>query len=446
MAKTFVIIDDSEESQLRLIEAIQGQKEPADSVVAISAEGAGGERTELSKSKLIAYRPVETRDDLLKTLTSIAGDMIILLDIDLPRMQKFEDFTGLNAHASRDYASYLADESRRVAILIHSKDYRADRVRDAIRAACSSEEQKGSVDHSDVGLDASADSVQNTANGIVMHAIALYERSPLHRLWRHSMSPIEWFVDTNESRAQKGIMLHGPEAAWKRRVLELEKAVASQTKDGLYESTLNAALGFSLPAAWFDDQAAFTNVHQNLKRLCGATYQGCGGSKNLSVGAVFLVAMMAHYTERQDLGQFAAIKWSDLTGSFAPFLWRQAEDEAIETATSLFRFFVCMFRAERKLVDGELVESRVKEIVWEPDGKGFVIMFNWSSGSVFHDKMRDGYGPFMARPLPLKVKARISSATDWLMRLLACMNLQEDGFGHPGRIYMRENALYVNAR
>jgi len=443
MAKTFVIIDDSEESHLRLIQAIDGQKEPDDSVVAISAEGAGGTRTELSKH--VGYRPVETRQEIFGTLSSITGDMIILLDVDMPRIQRVEDFSGPNAVASREYAARIADTNRRVVILIHSKDERADRVRNAIRAACTNEEQRASIDHSAVGLDAEDGGVQRTANDIVRLALALYERSPLHRLWRHSLNPVPWFVDTELTRAQNGAMLHGPEAAWKRRVLELEKTVASRTEDGLYESTVKAALGFSLPATWWDGQEAFTNLHQNLKHICGATYQGCGGSKNLSVGAVFLVAMMAHYAERQHLGPFAAAKWDDLTSSVAPFLWRQTEDEAVETATSLFRFFTCIFRAERKAVKGEWSEeSRVTEAVWERDGKGFIIMFNWSGSSVFHSKMLDSYSPFIDRPLP--AKTRTSSATEWLMRLLACMNLQEDGFGHPGRIYMNGNALYVNAR
>jgi hypothetical protein len=426
MAKTFVIIDDVEQDHLYLIEAIDKRKDDADSVLPISVETAGGERTQLAAHP--RYKVAKTGEQLFDALACVQGDMIILLDVNLGvGVQEFSHFD--DPEFAEKYASFVKDSTRRTVILIHSKDHRSDRVSDRLRNQCVHEDQKERIDYDKYGgLDSASEVVRQTADSIVQDAIALYEQNGLRRLWQQSMQDPVWFMHKSD-----GPMQHYPDHAWQWNGNDQQK----------YQSTVNGAFGFELPVSWFHEKSEFSVFHENLKRLCGLDYEGCSGHKhNLSVGAVFLIAMMAHASATRNLGPFAKANWSELVNSVTPWLVRQSEEMARETATCLFKFFTCICNPEQR--SGLSETSKLTDVQWDGHGISFKLIFNWKvePDHPLHAEIMRTYSPFQQWALPHYV----SNATTALMRLLACMNIQTNGFGHPGHIYMKGHALHVGTQ
>ena len=434
MAKTFVIIDDTGESHLALTRAIDARKESSDKVVSIWPTHSG--------PVSVAHQSLEVSsfENMLQALGGITGDKIVFLDVKFPPVHEMSDFQAGSPVAS-GYAALTSEAGPRVVMLTHSKESQPDKVREGIRAACTTDGQRRCLEYSrSGGLDARFGDRDVAAAQIVDEALALYAGNALERLWRHSMVDYSWFGEPEEGRA----LLHAPEDAWNRR----NTALCASQKTELYDSVVSEAFGVPLPSEWFSTQNAFTNFHQNLKTLCGAHYRGLieDGRYNLSVGAVFLIAGMAYHSVRSDrgLGPFGSTGWQNATNSTAPFLLLQPREIAQETALAFFHLFERMFARERKIVDGQYTEwSEVNATEWDEgqSGRNFTVWFNWSGAKAFERPILRRFNPLDEWTVPARNRA--ATTTDWLIRLFSCINVQSDGFGHPGRIYMTGDALHV---
>jgi hypothetical protein len=141
------------------------------------------------------------------------------------------------------------------------------------------------------------------------------------------------------------------------------------------------------PDEWWTDLGSVTVLHENLKGLCGMTF--CEGTRNLTVGATWLLAGAAWHTLARLRGEsFSAGAnpfcdgdpgfWARRPHSKRKVLPMQTPEHGKQCIRDLFAFFrqAFVFRSKSgtSAKDGK---SSVCGASLEPPGSALQIIFNW---------------------------------------------------------------------
>ncbi|MGG6242153.1 hypothetical protein ACQ4N7_26350 [Nodosilinea sp. AN01ver1] len=260
---------------------------------------------------------------------------------------------------------------------------------------------------------------------------------PLEITWAKS---IGWFDD-----AQADLVKHDFSQV-------KEYFISGSPKADQYRKAVEDALDVKFPDAWWQDTASIRNIHESLKHLCGEVFCGSTnkkGRRNISVGAAYLIALMAHqriYGNIDTLAKDPSL-WQEVprvTGAVFPL---QDKPEAKLSAISLYEFFYHIFKPRE---DPSNI-SQVKTAYFEQDGVALKIQLKWKAtekalnrpqnlvqqlAERFDSEQIDVPDPDSYNGLPRNTKDAIS-------RLWRNMMFNDDGFMSPGVIYMHKDEVII---
>jgi hypothetical protein len=250
----------------------------------------------------------------------------------------------------------------------------------------------------------------------------------LDDIWNNTA---EWFKDDDIRDNKKPTICH----------YFLPKMFENEEIKESYKNSIKGALGLELPSEWFKDKNSFNNLHESLKTICGSYY--CGTPKkeskyNLTMGGVYLIAILAmrdagkYYdlTKKSQRSTFQLKNYPEFNSKFLPL---QSENDAKNTAKSLYAVFLNSFRKEGKHGDMGL-----KELAILNNGKKLKFTFEWSA------TQEDGLAKKIeGMQLNHKPGEKSATLTGAIQSLLVNMNRSSIGFGSPGTIWMENKYLYI---
>jgi hypothetical protein len=381
----------------------------------------------------------EVQDELQREV-SLAEHSITLLDIDLgTRVGRWDSGT------AEFLAKNLQRDGRTDVLLIYSTDIQPANLGGKIKAAFTDSQFAHRVEASNTDV-----SSEDAPSALVRAARELWvrnHRTSLERLWELSgqrlrsdgVIELAWFNEEEPHSGQRSsVVLHEPS----------DEELTSKA----YQEAVAAALGWDLPESWVcahghPNITSLRCLHLHLKHLCGAGYYGTGGTKyNLNVGSVLVIAMMAYHRSHRTIEPFLEVlpSWDMFPELARPFLGKQSSQEARLTALSLFDLFKELSKSEpRRSASGAASQLSFCEI--QGGGAAFSLIFNWAGSGLYRslsDLLRpvDGGAETGAHLKWPRDRSNTVCALRWVLHYLS---LQEDGFSHPGHLYMIEETLRV---
>jgi len=199
-----------------------------------------------------------------------------------------------------------------------------------------------------------------------------------------------------------------------------------------------------LPGSLWSDDKSVGVLHQTLKSMCVVDY--LAGSKNLNVGAVWLIAAMAHHELPFPVNPFCpdqAGLWIENPQSQQNFLPIQDVEAAMGCALHLFDFFHKAFADDKSGV-GKLYPAVVAANFLDGGGE-FEIELKWPKNSLA-PKLRDDLLIPLDHPrltIPSFFNGQSTHTRDPLAAFLLMSNICVRGFGMTGSLRMREDKLQV---
>jgi hypothetical protein len=215
-----------------------------------------------------------------------------------------------------------------------------------------------------------------------------------------------------------------------------------QKKSIEYIEKLQNALGITLPNTWWQSKDSIANIHESLKYLCGV-HSCCGhedGTKPISVGAAYLVSLIAHQEVWQNVDPFfrKVNSWENLTKTVNPIFPRQNQTFAQESAIALYDLFIRLFEPK------DTEQSQVNTVQFDRNGNVLQIQFGWKSNNLpvkIADRIsRDNAEQDVIR---VAIPSAPNNTTDAVIRLWKSTLISQHGFMSPGVIYMKEDILTI---
>jgi len=275
---------------------------------------------------------------------------------------------------------------------------------------------------------------------------------PLQKLWDETKG---WLVDNNtEDKNTPLVRLHEASVVAEKFIkLSTEKHLAED-----YKQTIQTKLGFTFPeseswSVWTKPSVAF--LHESLKCLCGDTFLGRSkdkGSYHISTGAAYLIALMAYSAnEGKDFNPFivkqnneeVCLDLKEFPKVTLPLFPSQNWKDARNSAMALYDLFDMMFKS-----NVQLQGSPVEKVEFSDQGKIFKIYLNWSATTKV-----DGREDSLAEAVRLKISQQtviipvsVGQTREAVLRLWRCMLINQDGFGSPGTVFIknyRENQSVI---
>jgi hypothetical protein len=169
-----------------------------------------------------------------------------------------------------------------------------------------------------------------------------------------------------------------------------------------------------------------------VKGLCGDSYCGEGGKNNLTMGSVFLIALLALRDTDADYRELANnVGPSNLLDADAKFLEIQSYDVARHTAKSLYFFFKMVFKDSPK---HKSLKSHPYNLTWDGGPELIELTFDLHWGARGDDSLAGKVSEqlFELRPIhPGRSPRNTTESLEWLWSGLL---RSSRGFGHPGSI------------
>ncbi len=264
---------------------------------------------------------------------------------------------------------------------------------------------------------------------------------PLCRLWRYSE---RWFS------SDKVLVKHN--------FSEVSKFLYDNTdNDSIflaseYKRKISIALGVNLPDIWWNNEESANNIHESLKCLCGDFFCGQSDSsakRNLSVGAAYLIALMAYQKVYNNVNLFAndAEAWVEAKQATIPIFAIQDKATARASAIALYDFFICMLtpRNEENYRQNKSGKSQVKSVYFYASGKTLKFQLSWDARHPSSDRQE-----CLAQTIStifkqetIAISRSAENTRSAILRLWHQMAISESGFMGPGVIYMEADTLIV---
>lgn len=205
--------------------------------------------------------------------------------------------------------------------------------------------------------------------------------------------------------------------------------------------------GIDLPTSWWENQDSAKNIHESLKHLCGAEF--CGqvdnGKYSLSVGAAYLIALVAHQKAWGNIEPLTKSiqSWKDYEKAASERLFPlQDRSAAKESAKALYDLFWRIFEKR-----GTTDQSQVKEALFDEKGQKLSIQFEWNAReqSTDRDQSLADMVSQKVDTLNISIPQLAKNTTDAVLRLWKSMLRSKWGFMITGAIYMKEDILVIRS-
>jgi hypothetical protein len=212
-----------------------------------------------------------------------------------------------------------------------------------------------------------------------------------------------------------------------------------------YRQNVEGALEFALPESWWQDQETVISLHNALKCLCGAYF--CGqmeqgnGRRNVSVGAAFLIALIAHHEIYGHIHPFAdPHMWHECSQTDSPVFSLQRREIAQLSAKALYDFFRCIFMPRDQSIAQfkEQGASQLNHVFFVNSGKKLKIQLGWRADQDLAGMVQE---IFTGNNVLLPRSA--SNTRDAIARLWSYMAMSEEGFMSPGTVYMQRDEVII---
>ncbi len=281
-----------------------------------------------------------------------------------------------------------------------------------------------------------------TKNGGVPDSIYSYSSSieiTLKQLWN---STANWF---SASDVKKDFILEHESQKIAKHFQESQTNADIKYEVDKYKEEIQKALGFTFPEHWWNENSV-KNLHESLKHLCGSYFLGQDNpkrSRHISVGAAYLLALMAHRLAWKDMDiQFLTqrVDWQDLSAAKSPLFHRQDVDTAQSSAIALCQLFFHLFQ-QRDSAE----TSMVSKAFFQYKGTALNIVFKWPA---------DEPAPRETESLAKKVSALakniytpkpVGNTREAIISLWMNLLISDKGFFSPSSIYMEEDTLRLVA-
>lgn len=264
-----------------------------------------------------------------------------------------------------------------------------------------------------------------------------FEATALEKIWRES---IGWFNDSNSD-----IVVHN--------FAQIEQySKDNPQKFDRYKQAIENALGFCLPAAWWQNLETIKNIYESLKCLCGDVFCGNSnqpGCRNISVGAAYLVALRAHYDLFGSIDSLANDPdfWKQADHITAAVFPLQGTKRARASAIALYNFFYRIFEPR----NGGSKVSQVENAFLEQKGEILKIVLKWSASEKAADRPKslaqqldeqfDSYE--IEIPGSSKAGEIVSNTKNAISDLWRTMMFNRNGFLSPGVVYMNNDEIII---
>lgn len=223
-----------------------------------------------------------------------------------------------------------------------------------------------------------------------------------------------------------------------------EAETPTKTQIAAYRASIQDALGIpEIPDAWLKS-GSLQNLHEAFKHLCGA--YSCGQAdpqrtsrQNISTGAAYLVALMAHHRACNSGNPFLDGKdevWSSFKQAKASLFPIQDESTAKASAKALYDFFLHLFQPKS-------AAASVKKVSLHEEGRAFKVQLTWDMGKSDPER---SLVQLLKRSIgdgAIRVPKTASNTREASSRLIAQMAVNQNGLGSPGTIYMDGDELTI---
>ncbi|WP_392534738.1 hypothetical protein [Nostoc sp. C117] len=269
------------------------------------------------------------------------------------------------------------------------------------------------------------------------------DEHPLCRLWRYSD---RWFSSDSDT------------VLVKHNFSEVSKFLFNKTdSDSIFLATeykrkIEIALDVKLPDVWWENEETANNIHESLKCLCGDFFCGQSdknGKRHLSVGAAYLIALMAHQKVYKNVDVFVEdVKpWVKCSQATSPIFAKQDKATARASAIALYDVFISMFnpRSEDNSRQNTSGRSQVKSVYFYESGKTLKIQLSWDAQHPSLDRQES-----LAQTISKIFKQETIAIPKFpqntisaILRLWRQMAISESGFMSPGVINIEGDTLII---
>ncbi|BCL35035.1 hypothetical protein [Nostoc sp. MS1] len=275
-----------------------------------------------------------------------------------------------------------------------------------------------------------------------LHWLDIYEH-PLSRLWRYSS---RWFLNDETTTLIK------------HNFVEVRKFLFNSENDrdvyqaDQYKIKIAHALQVEIPNNWWENETSAHNIHESLKCLAGAFFCGQTSNnarRNLSVGAAYLIALMAHQKVYRNTEVFMndADTWINCSQASSPIFALQDKETARKSAIALYDLFICLFtpRRQNDYQECSLKKSLVRSVCFYEAGRVLKIQLNWNAQNQSSDRQES-----LAQSIKtilnqdnINTYEVAQNTRTAVLNLLLNMAISETGFMSPGVIYMEADTLVI---
>ncbi|QLE57459.1 hypothetical protein [Nostoc sp. TCL26-01] len=272
------------------------------------------------------------------------------------------------------------------------------------------------------------------------------EEHPLSQLWRYSD---RWFLNDERTTLVKHDFAEVRKFLFKA---ENDDDESSDYQAKEYKRKIGQALQLNIPNVWWEIEESANNIHESLKCLAGAFFCGqtnINAKRNISVGAAYLIALMAHQKVYGNIDVFTqdADAWSHCSQTSSPVFALQDQETARKSAIALYDLFFCLFtpRKQNDYQEHSSGNSLVRNVCFYKAGKVLRIQLNWNAQKPSSDR---------SESLAQSIKGILNQPTidtyqfaqntrNAFCNLLRQIAISESGFMGPGTIYMEADTLVI---
>lgn len=215
-----------------------------------------------------------------------------------------------------------------------------------------------------------------------------------------------------------------------------------------YQEKIQQALGFTFPEHWWNEESVIY-LHQSLKHLCGSHFLGQDNfrrSRHISVGAAYLLALMAHRLAWPNMDiEFLTqnVDWRNLSAAQSPLFHRQDVDTAQSSAIALCQLFFHLFQQRVSTETSET--SQVSEVFFEQKGRVLKIVFKWNASEPAEGETESLAKKVSALAKNIYTPKPVGNTREAIISLWMNLLISDKGFLSPCSIYMQDKTLNLVA-
>ncbi len=267
------------------------------------------------------------------------------------------------------------------------------------------------------------------------------DEHPLSRLWSYSD---RWFLSDDMT-----ILVKHNFSEMKKVLFEpKDENHVFQAKE--YKKKINNALQINLPDIWWENETSAYSIHESLKCLTGAFF--CGqtnnsAKRNLSVGAAYLIALMAHQKIYGNVDVFIndSEAWIQCSQASNPIFALQDQETARDSALAIYDLFICLFTLRNENQESSSGKSLVRSVCFYEAGTVLKIQLNWNAQNPSLDR-QESLDQSMAKIFKqptINISSVAKNTRNSILNLWRQMAISENGFMSPGVIYMEADTLVI---